>query len=785
MKKLKVLVVPSDRTGVSYFRSTNPHIALETNYPDEFSVDIDYEPQLNNDEWLKQYDIIHYHRTLADYAQMPELLNKLDNLGIVTIMDLDDHWAPGPHHPAYHIIKANNLDKLILDNIKCARNVITTTSLFAEEIGKHNKNVFVLPNAIEPKEKQFTPNLEPSDRIRIGWLGGSCMTPDTEILTNEGWKRFDMLNQTETVATLNPKTNELEYHKPTGYICEPFEGELNCAKNGLVEYEVTPNHNMYASVAKSLTHKKLNLELTQSEKIHGKNFHIKKDAFWVGKEEEYFVLPMLNEYAELEENQTYIDRLISKKHYNDLFEKYGSEKYINMNNWLEFFGFWMAEGWTSKTKGLHQVGIAQTKDNGYLPYMYDLLTNMGFNPKYTKDKKQIRIFDKQLWEYLSNFGNAYDKFIPQEILGLSPKQLRLFLDWFIKGDGHIENNKYSRTRAYTCSPSLANDLQEIALKIGISATITNRGKRTSEIKGRVINNQYDSLVINFTKHPSISKHNKNTPLIKTEDQYTRYYKGNVYCVEVKNHIIYVRRNGKAMWIGNSHLKDLEILNGVVGKLRGDGLINKIQFVLCGFDTRGTHTEIDQVTGEQKVRQITPMESVWYRYEKIFTDNYQTISPEYKAHLMKFTLDEFPNVANEPYRRVWTKPISTYASNYNLFDISLAPLEENVFNKVKSQLKVIEAGFHHKAIIAQDFGPYKIDLTNAIQFGGTFDESANGILIETRKNHKDWYSSLKKLITNPDMIPVLQENLFNTVKDRYSMDKVTEDRKQLYLNLTKK
>ena len=240
-----------------------------------------------------------------------------------------------------------------------------------------------------------------------------------------------------------------------------------------------------------------------------------------------------------------------------------------------------------------------------------------------------------------------------------------------------------------------------------------------------------------------------------------------------------------MWIGNSHLKDLEILNGVVGKLRGDGLINKIQFVLCGFDTRGTHTEIDQVTGEQKVRQITPMESVWYRYEKIFTDNYQTISPEYKAHLMKFTLDEFPNVANEPYRRVWTKPISTYASNYNLFDISLAPLEENVFNKVKSQLKVIEAGFHHKAIIAQDFGPYKIDLTNAIQFGGTFDESANGILIETRKNHKDWYSSLKKLITNPDMIPVLQENLFNTVKDRYSMDKVTEDRKQLYLNLTKK
>lgn len=408
MKKLKVLVVPSDRTGVSYFRSTNPHIALENNYPDEFSVDIDYEPQLNNDEWLKQYDIIHYHRTLGSYEQMPQLLQHLDNLGIVTVMDLDDYWAPGLHHPAYHIIKSSGLDKKILDNIKCARNVTTTTSLFAEEIAKHNKNVFVLPNAVEPTEKQFTPNLEKSDRIRIGWLGGS-----------------------------------------------------------------------------------------------------------------------------------------------------------------------------------------------------------------------------------------------------------------------------------------------------------------------------------------------------------------------------------------SHLKDLEILNGVVTKLRTDRLIDKVQFVLCGFDTRGTHTEIDQATGEQKVRQITPMESVWFRYEKIFTDNYQIVSPEYKSHLMKFTLDEFPNVANEPYRRVWTKPISTYASNYNLFDISLAPLEENIFNKVKSQLKVIEAGFHHKAIIAQDFGPYKIDLKNAIQYGGGFDETANGILIDSKKNHKDWYSSLKKLINNPKMIPVLQENLYNTVKDTYSMNKVTEDRKQLYLKLTQK
>jgi glycosyltransferase involved in cell wall biosynthesis len=408
MKKLKVLVVPSDRTGVSYFRSTNPHIALENKYPDEFHIDVDYEPQLNDDNWLKQYDIIHYHRTLGPYEQMENLIQKFDSLGIISIMDLDDYWAPGTHHPAYHLIKNAEIDKKIVANLKVAKNVTTTTSLFAEEIAKFNKNVFVIPNAIDPTEKQFTPNLEKSDRIRIGWLGGS-----------------------------------------------------------------------------------------------------------------------------------------------------------------------------------------------------------------------------------------------------------------------------------------------------------------------------------------------------------------------------------------SHLKDLEILNGVVGRLRADGLLDKIQFVLCGFDTRGTHTLIDHTTGEQKTRPITPMESVWFKYEQIFTDNYQTISPEYKDFLMKFSQDEYPNIANEAYRRVWTKPISTYASNYNLFDISLAPLEENIFNKVKSQLKVIEAGFHHKAIIAQNFGPYKIDLNNSIQYGGGFDMTANGILVDSNKNHKDWYTSIKKLIQNPEVVTALQENLHNTVKDTYSMDKVTENRRALYLDLISK
>ena len=130
------------------------------------------------------------------------------------------------------------------------------------------------------------------------------------------------------------------------------------------------------------------------------------------------------------------------------------------------------------------------------------------------------------------------------------------------------------------------------------------------------------------------------------------------------------------------------------------------------------------------------------------------------NLKKFDreFDESLSYENKPYRRVWTKPITSYASNYNLFDISLAPLKENTFNKVKSQLKVIEAGFHKKALIAQDFGPYNIDSVNLIEYGGGINEKGNAILILGRKNHKDWVKALNRLKKNPELIKLLANNV---------------------------
>ena len=377
---------------------------LQNLYPDDFHVDIDYEPKVNDINYWKQYDIVHFHRTIGhEYENSVDLIKRLNSLGLVTIMDLDDYWLPTKEHPVHAMVVQSKLHEKIMNNLKAAGHVTTTTSIFATEILKFNKNVYVLPNAINPNEPQFKAKTEPSDKLRFGWLGGS-----------------------------------------------------------------------------------------------------------------------------------------------------------------------------------------------------------------------------------------------------------------------------------------------------------------------------------------------------------------------------------------SHLHDLKLMDGTMNKL--SQLKDKFSLYLCGFDVRGSVTEINQQTGEQKQRDIKPEETVWSRYEEIFTDNYKLVDPKHKDFLMEFRDDEFISDTLPFYNRVWTKPINTYASNYRLFDVSLAPIKNHIFNRVKSQLKVIEAGFYKKAIIASNVGPYTVDLKHALNNGEFTD--GNALLVNEVKNHSDWAKYMKKLIDNPNWSYDLGQRLYETVKDTYDLNKVTKDRSELYKSLLK-
>ena len=402
-EKIKVLVLPSDKSGVGKFRSVDPHVKLQNLYPDDFHVDIDYEPRINDFNFWKQYQIVHFHRSFGNIDHCPQMIKTLQSLGIIVVADIDDYWLPTKEHPIHQLIVENKMNQKIVDNLKASDYVITTTEIFANEIRKFNKNVIVLPNAIDPKEPQFNQPTPPSDKIRVGWLGGS-----------------------------------------------------------------------------------------------------------------------------------------------------------------------------------------------------------------------------------------------------------------------------------------------------------------------------------------------------------------------------------------SHLHDLKLLDGMVNKLTP--IQEKLQYYVCGFDIRGTVTELNKQTGEQKQRPIKPEETVWVRYEEIFTNNYKIITPEYKLFLDKFEEGEYPAIKNENYVRVWTRPVEQYAKNYSNFDISLAPIKNHIFNRMKSQLKVIEAGFYKKALIASNVGPYTIDLKHALDKGNF--TNGNALLVNENNNHSDWAKNIKKLVENPNMITDLGERLYETVKDKYDLNQVTHERASFYKSLIK-
>jgi glycosyltransferase involved in cell wall biosynthesis len=237
------------------------------------------------------------------------------------------------------------------------------------------------------------------------------------------------------------------------------------------------------------------------------------------------------------------------------------------------------------------------------------------------------------------------------------------------------------------------------------------------------------------------------------------------------------------WLGgSSHLHDLELLtNGISTTF--NSFKDRVQFVLCGFDLRGNVTEVDMKTGAKRERPIQPMETVWYKYEKIFTDNFKVLSPEYKSFLGTFTQSDYNDI-NEPYRRRWTQDVSKYALNYNTFDVSLAPLVESVFNANKSQLKVIEAGFHKKALIASEANPYTLDLISAVD-NGVVNNKGNALLVNPKRNHKDWAKHMKRLVENPNLIEDLGNRLYETVKDTYSLKKVCKDRVEFFKSIINK
>ena len=361
---------------------------------------------------------------------------------------------------------------------------------------------------------------------RIPRIGDKYCFPenvDVDVLTNNGWINIKDIKMSDKVATLIDHTH-LSYENPVGIYNFDYDGDIYKLRSQMVDLDVTMNHELYVK-----KHDKKYYELVKAELIKGTQYNLKKNCENINPDIKTF----------------------------DLIEG----KSFDMDTWLKFFGIWIAEG-CAGIYGKNKVPTVSTvvckprvKD-----VFSDIVTSMGYT-LISDEKHHESVIIKgneciNLVEYLLQFGKSLDKFLPNWVWDLSQRQSRILLEHLILGDGCISggikgSNNYKNSACYyTSSTKLADDVMKLAIHCGWSANIKLMKEAGNQviIRGKTITSNainWKVKIIKAKNEPQINHGQKG----QSEEIYK--FKGKIYCLEVKSHVMMIRQNKKNVWIGNS------------------------------------------------------------------------------------------------------------------------------------------------------------------------------------------------------------------------------------------
>lgn len=349
-----------------------------------------------------------------------------------------------------------------------------------------------------------------------------CYDEQTEVLTDKGWKYWSEVTEEDSFYTLS-QDKKIEIQKPTQLFKKKYTGKMISFKTRNLDLLVTPNHNMLVENRKTGS-----LELMRAD-AYANNFYyysIPKQGEWIGEDKPTITFSGI-EYT--------------KYCFGNAYQTVSSTYTFDMKDWMAFLGIFLSKGWIYKgEKGSSKdylIVISQKKEPNKT-LIRELLHRMGISYNEKGVKNGFAIYDKTLHSYLKQFGYQKDRFIPREIFSLDRKYLEILYKWLMLGDGSI--NKRGQETYYTNSETLANNVQELVLKLGYGSGLKKK-IRFHKAKEKFIS------IYEVTCHVK-SKHYwiQNSSKIDYVD-----YNGMIYCAEVPNHTLMVRRNGKATWCGNS------------------------------------------------------------------------------------------------------------------------------------------------------------------------------------------------------------------------------------------
>jgi 8-oxo-dGTP pyrophosphatase MutT (NUDIX family) len=396
------------------------------------------------------------------------------------------------------------------------------------------------PQQFDPKIAEYVERrtiaafgLTPQDLGILADVNRACYSDDTETLTENGWKHYSDVQPGERIATFNPETKALEFHVPEKLFTYPYEGEMVHFLSRQVDCLVTPDHKMWVGNRSNELPRGCSgaVRLTW-EKVEAKDLENRSDfwfadhATWDGPEVDSFVLPGISGLGHGRHTGGYPERRLS------------------MDLWLEFLGYIVSEGCISGggTDERYRVTLSQNVRANpqkvrtiqacieLLPFAFRSYTDKGGTVRW-------QVSDKALWTWLRENVGRYsgDKRLPDLWRSLGKRQLAILFEALMLGDGTTDPDPNATNRTYfTKSKALADDVQEVAVRIGLRAQVTPRP----------VGGVYRVMMSEPTRLGYQLRGSKNVT--------REHYQGTVWCFHVPpNHLFLTRRNGKVTVAGNT------------------------------------------------------------------------------------------------------------------------------------------------------------------------------------------------------------------------------------------
>jgi len=379
-------------------------------------------------------------------------------------------------------------------------------------VGRNGFSQYVLENF------EFKKLMNGEVGVNTGEMG--CYDAETEVLTSTGWKYWPEVTMADKLASLeNGKT---VFVSPSEVVSFDFKGEMVTWQNQTLDIKVTPNHNMYVQRQDAARKQLDKYEFIQAENCTQAQYEVMRTADWEGTDYKLHEIPAYT-------------------HAKGLGFATLPAFYLDAEAWARLVGLYIAEGSCTHS----QVSIAQSHPEKALK-VSAMLAATGLDFK--ANGRGFVLSSVQVAQLFYPLGRSWEKRIPDYIKNSSKRIIRAFLEGYALGDGNTQDAGFRIF--YTCNRELAGDVQELLLKIGRVGVLKKRdwrGQCTIAPDGHAIIQRRDAYEV-------LERVQKLRSWLDKRDKFSEYYEGKVYCATVPSHVLYVRRNGKPLWCGNTVMR---------------------------------------------------------------------------------------------------------------------------------------------------------------------------------------------------------------------------------------